>query len=73
MTTQPITLAKGMYTVKELADDAGLSPTTIYDCIAGRSKNFPTLRVKRSKPGRGGIIRIPAEYYAEWRMAWTDA
>jgi hypothetical protein len=59
-------------TVAEFAKWHGLGETTVRDCIAGRAKNYPPLRAKRTKPGKGGLIYITAEAAAEWRAALPD-
>jgi predicted transcriptional regulator len=62
-----------MMTVKEFARLHCIGETTVRDCLAGLSKNYPPLRAKRSQPGRGGQIYITAEQAAEWRAALPEA
>lgn len=62
-----------LMTVKEFAQLHGISETTVRECIAGISKNYPPLRAKRTKPGKGGLIYITAEQAAEWRTSLPDA
>lgn len=62
-----------LMTVAEFARWHGIGPTTVRECIAGTSKNYPPLRAKRTKPGKGGLIYITAEQAAEWRAAFPDA
>lgn len=65
-----------LYTVDDLIQATGLKETTIRDCIAGRSKNYPPLTAKRIKaqgsngPGRLYITRQQAE---AWLAAFPDA
>jgi hypothetical protein len=62
-----------LMSVEEFAKWHGISMTTTRDCIAGRAANYPPLRAKRTKPGKGGLIYITAEAAAEWRAALPDA
>ena len=59
--------------VDEFARLHNVSETTVRECLAGVSKNYPPLRGKRTKPGRGGTVYITAEQAAEWRAALKDA
>ena len=59
--------------VADFAQWHGISESTVRDCIAGTAKNWPPLRAKRTKPGKGGLIFITAEAAAEWRANLPDA
>lgn len=64
----PVTPA--LMTADEFARWHGLSPTVVRECMAGTSKNYPPLRVKRAANGRKYIT---AEAAAEWRANLPDA
>ncbi|HLR97221.1 MAG TPA: hypothetical protein VK053_22050 [Jiangellaceae bacterium] len=65
-----------LMTVRQFADLHGIGETTVRECIAGTSKSYPPLTVKRVKrkgsrtPGR---LYITAEQAAAWRAALQDA
>lgn len=62
-----------LMSVAEFAKWHGLSESLVRECIDGKAKNFPPLRAKRTKPGRGGLLFITAEAAAEWRNQLPDA
>lgn len=62
-----------MMTVEDFARRHSISETTARECIAGTSKNYPPLKAKRNKPGKGGRLYIRAEDAAEWRASFDDA
>lgn len=62
-----------LMTVEEFARLHGISPTVVRECLRGEAQNYPPLKAKRTKPGRGGRIYITAEQAAEWRASLPDA
>ncbi|MCF2705837.1 helix-turn-helix domain-containing protein [Arcanobacterium haemolyticum] len=62
-----------LMSVEEFAHMHGISTSTAYKCIRGGAENFPPLRAKRTKPGKGGEYRITTEQAAEWRANLPDA
>ncbi|ROR94026.1 hypothetical protein EDD28_2446 [Salana multivorans] len=62
-----------LMSVEEFARWHGIGPTTVRQCIDGTSANYPPLRAKRNKPGKGGRLYITAEAAAEWRASLPDA
>lgn len=71
-TTMPDRLA---YNVAELSNATGISETVIRECIAGTSKTYPPLRVKRvKKPGsRISRIYITRAQAEDWLASFPDA
>lgn len=67
------TYAPLMMSVAKFAELHGISESVVRECIAGTSKNYPPLRVKRTKPGKGGLLYVTAEQAAEWRDSLPDA
>lgn len=62
-----------LMSVSEFAKWHGIGETTVRECIAGTSQNYPPLAAKRTKPGKGGLIYITSEQAAEWRANLPDA
>ncbi len=64
-----------MMSVAEFARLHGIGETAVRECIAGESKSYPPLTVKRvRKPGsKKSRIYVTAEQAAEWRAALKDA
>ena len=71
--TQPTAYIYGplLMSVDDFARLHGISESTVRDCIAGTSKNYPPLKAKRARGGRLRIY-ITAEDAAEWRAALDD-
>lgn len=62
-----------LMSVAEFAKWHGIGETTVRECIRGVAANYPPLKAKRTKPGKGGLIYITAESAAAWRAALPDA